>query len=86
MDPVFLASEGWMTVESEVIDFNRFSVTVTVDATDLEEGNYQDWVRTEVECVGCTRVILEVIDPTSGVPEDPAMLLNSWGQLKTLYR
>jgi hypothetical protein len=48
--------------------------------------NYQDWVRTEVECVGCTRVILEVIDPTSGVPEDPAMLLNSWGQLKTLYR
>jgi hypothetical protein len=93
----FLGSEEWMDVAAENLGWNNWTLTLTVDASELAPGFYEGWVRMEDHCVGCTKVNLTVLPATSvpdednrpengGLTSDPQPLATTWGSLKSLYR
>ncbi len=88
----FVCTEDWMTVEAAEVEFNHWLLTLTVDTAGLPTGPYEGWVRMEDQCVGCTRVNLQVLTST-GVPDENGHfptgeppVQNTWGQMKALYR
>jgi hypothetical protein len=92
--PNFVATESWAALDVEWTDWNLCEIEVTADASALDRGIYEGWVRGEGDCVGCTRVVLTVLpgaqgvwddDREAGEPQDPGTAV-SWGRLKTLYR
>jgi len=90
----FVPSESWLTVDPVATDYNQWLLTVNIDATGLPLGYYEAWIRMVDECIGCTKVYLEVVDPLSAVPDDEdseggdqePRLPATWGRLKALYR
>ncbi len=92
-DPAFVGDEDWMDIDVVWIgEYDRL-LLVTADAANLDPGYYEGWVRSEDECVFCTRVGLEVLPSSQGIPEGPPAgspeepgLSNTWGQIKALYR
>lgn len=81
-----VGTESWMAVEDEVIDYYWHKLTLTVDTAGLEPGFYDGWVEIESTCMGCTKVILEVLPEVNSVPgEDPATVETTWGKLKDAH-
>jgi hypothetical protein len=83
---IFVTTASWLTETHIELGWDEWLVTLEIDTSGLAPGYHQAWLRGEVECVGCTRVLLEVLPPITGVadPEPPAS--TSWGRVKTLYR
>lgn len=87
--PSFSGTESWMSLAVEQIDWERYTVTLTVDTQGLGPGEYSGWVIGEDDCRDCTRVNLTVThnqgieEPEDDRPPDPS---TTWGQIKTLYR
>ncbi len=86
-------SDEWLGVD--IIWQNGYDCTidVTADAGDLGQGVYQGWVRSVLECATCTPVIVTVLPPAQGIPEDQPTVdsrglkvEDSWGRIKALYR
>jgi hypothetical protein len=77
----------YVTVEELWLDYDDLRLTVTVDATGLEPGLYQSWVRTSIpsegfpyfDCRSDTEVLFTVLSVT------PVREVR-WGMLKALYR
>jgi len=93
----FLGTEEWMDLTAENLGWNDWTLTLTVDASELAPGFHEGWVRMEDHCVGCTKVNLTVIPATSvpdegDLPDDgdiasvPLPVSTTWGSMKTLYR
>ncbi|MCK4305119.1 MAG: hypothetical protein KAY24_12850 [Candidatus Eisenbacteria sp.] len=86
-------TEGWMSVQVIWIDEEEYLIHVTADASSLDAGSYQGWVRGNSECVDCTLVNFTVQaiqgipdgdDWSSADPKRPSAV--SWGKLKAFYR
>jgi hypothetical protein len=80
----FDTTEPWMTVGAIELAMNEWLATLEIDTSALDPGHYQGWMRAAADCVGCTRVELDVRPPNTGVSEDPSS--TTWGRVKTLYR
>jgi hypothetical protein len=88
--PSFSGTESWMSLAVEQIDWDIYSLTLTVDTQGMELGEYSGWVIGQDDCRGCTRVNLTVTS-SQGIAEPgdeaaPPGDATTWGQIKTLYR
>ena len=45
----------------------------------LVPGDYSAWLRVENHCVGCTRVLLEVVPPAASVDDPQQQPSTTWG-------
>jgi hypothetical protein len=87
----FIPTESWMALGVEQLDWEHYRVSLTVDTSGMEPGEYSGWVRGESDCVDCCRVVLTVLD-SQGIEEEPVEkedlpgTVGSWGRVKNLYR
>jgi hypothetical protein len=81
------ATADWLSCSLQQIDDDEYQIGLIADASGLEPGVYEAWVRAVSDCIGCTRVVFTVL-AVQGLEEEPGAdrLGISWGQLKTLYR
>ena len=87
---MFETTVPWLDYSTEWVAGDECAVTLTVDASALEPGDYSGWLRAINETVACTHISLEVLgaqgvpDPELPPTEDSREV--SWGRVKTLYR
>lgn len=86
----YSATEPWIYLDVSFLGPGQDELTVTIDTNTLAPGEYYAWIRGESHCVGCTRVLLNVLPAMQSVPEDPCLPpsrdAETWGRVKALYR